>query len=665
MLLGVGAPNGIVRERTIVEGAPNPGAIRVDSAGVLVFNSNIGSDVPRETVGGTLAILDPKSFRVIDAKCEGFGGFEAAITDDAHHLYVLNGGNGVDFSGGLMEMDVPSGRITRSISVPDGVYGSALALDGNANLYAALDDAAQTAQRHMVVQVYRPGATAPFRTIRVPNRITDLATDDRSLYVAEQYPNGTGCICVYSLADGTLARTVSDGIRNPAALVLDRSGDLYVANASDVTVYAKGGQTRTRTIVTGASPSSLSFDSRGDLLIGSPSAIAFVAPGQNAAAFKIVAAKGSAFGPIAIDRNDRLYVGESDSISVLDIPAGASLHGAIAYADIPDGEARAQPANPSASLASPANARLLEPFPDGTVWFAGDGGPNAQTIGQIKSDGSVSTKSISTSGEIGGLAPAPDRAMWLSLTKDDKIDRVDASGAISTFALPANSGPTGIVAGPDGAMWFVEYGQHAIGRITNDGNVTRYPVKGTFGPSAHGIAAGPDGAIWFAEDQAVGRLTTDGRLNEFATQGSLGGSIVAGPDSAMWFSHGNAISRIASNGVIRSYPMNCTVFVGDVLGAYGGAIWFSEKYHDRIGRITTDGKYTTYVFPTTLIPPPLSPPNPATISTKGVLWYSRYGSTAIEQQPLSDLTSLGVETTSYRLLGIFSAPPGSEDVWRL
>ena len=77
-----------------------------------------------------------------------------------------------------------------------------------------------------------------------------------------------------------------------------------------------------------------------------------------------------------------------------------------------------------------------------------------------------------------------------------------------------------------------------------------------FGPTGRGpsgIALGPDGALWFAETEAdkIGRMTTTGRITEFAlppdpSGPNLPGEIVAGPDGAMWFTESgvNKIGRI-------------------------------------------------------------------------------------------------------------------------
>ncbi|WP_439953445.1 virginiamycin B lyase family protein, partial [Escherichia coli] len=39
-----------------------------------------------------------------------------------------------------------------------------------------------------------------------------------------------------------------------------------------------------------------------------------------------------------------------------------------------------------------------------------------------------------------------------------------------------DSAPQGIAAGPDGGLWFTEVAADAVGRITTDGKVTEFPL---------------------------------------------------------------------------------------------------------------------------------------------------------------------------------------------
>ena len=76
--------------------------------------------------------------------------------------------------------------------------------------------------------------------------------------------------------------------------------------------------------------------------------------------------------------------------------------------------------------------------------------------------------------------------------------------------------------------------------------------------------------------------------------------IADGPDGAVWFTefYANKIGRITTAGTITEYPVPTPSGnpSGIVLGP-DGALWFSEFYGLKIGRITTAGVITEYPAP--------------------------------------------------------------------
>ena len=81
------------------------------------------------------------------------------------------------------------------------------------------------------------------------------------------------------------------------------------------------------------------------------------------------------------------------------------------------------------------------------------------------------------------------------------------------------------------------------------------------------------------------------------TSSSSPRAIVTGSDGALWFTefYGLKIGRITTTGVITEYPVP-TNSVGITAGP-DGALWFAE-FIGRIGRITTSGVVTEYPVPT-------------------------------------------------------------------
>jgi virginiamycin B lyase len=136
-------------------------------------------------------------------------------------------------------------------------------------------------------------------------------------------------------------------------------------------------------------------------------------------------------------------------------------------------------------------------------------------------------------------------ALILSLT----AGVADASGAgqvtapsITIYTAPSIIGPLGIAAGPDGALWFTQ--DTGIGRITTTGKVTLYGGAG----SPVGITAGP---LWFTQQGAgIGRITTSGTVTNYTASGiGQPEGITVGPDGALWFTNrtGNSIGRITTS----------------------------------------------------------------------------------------------------------------------
>ncbi|HEY3055429.1 MAG TPA: SMP-30/gluconolactonase/LRE family protein [Thermoanaerobaculia bacterium] len=120
-------------------------------------------------------------------------------------------------------------------------------------------------------------------------------------------------------------------------------------------------------------------------------------------------------------------------------------------------------------------------------------------------------------------------------------------------------------AGPDGNVWFLDSTDGAVGRLTPNGDIKLFPLP-TANTGPNEIIAGLDGNLWFTERAGfIGRITTSGAVKEFPVGNQLDfpTSIVSGPDGALWFFD-------------HQFPR-------------GGAAanW-------KIGRMTTDGKLTTY-----------------------------------------------------------------------
>jgi streptogramin lyase len=121
-----------------------------------------------------------------------------------------------------------------------------------------------------------------------------------------------------------------------------------------------------------------------------------------------------------------------------------------------------------------------------------------------------------------------------------------------------------------------------------------------------GLTPGPDGALWFADCLApqIGRITTAGVISTFhlppAAQSSVDKTtpnlgacgITAGPDGALWFTetYVNKIGRITTTGELSEFPLpRAHRYPFAITAGSDGAVWFTEKLLNntgKIGRIT-------------------------------------------------------------------------------
>src|SRR5262249_16960209 len=220
------------------------------------------------------------------------------------------------------------------------------------------------------------------------------------------------------------------------------------------------------------------------------------------------------------------------------------------------------------------------------------------------------------------LAVGPDGALWFGVVRDILppgrlsmgymgVGRITSARGISEFPLPsASKFLSGITAGPDGALWFTEVNDKKLARMTITGEFTELPVPSATGPL---ITAGPDGALWYVDGHKsrIVRISTTGTVTEFPqplAQNLIG--LTPGPDGALWFTDCLApqIGRITTAGVITpcTIPLAAQPSVAPPtpnLGACGktagpdGALWFTETYVNKIGRITATGELSEFPLP--------------------------------------------------------------------
>ncbi|MGO8947078.1 MAG: virginiamycin B lyase [Ktedonobacterales bacterium] len=186
---------------------------------------------------------------------------------------------------------------------------------------------------------------------------------------------------------------------------------------------------------------------------------------------------------------------------------------------------------------------------------------------------------------------------------------MSTSGALQEFPLPDPTSFIGCIAvGRDGNIWYTNSSDEAIGRLTPTGAVQEFDVSGPTGNGEPlGIAAGPDGNLWFTvySSGEIGRITPTGDVQVFSVPGALAGtgenaplladliSITDGPDGDLWFTEAGITQP--TNGTGQTQPPSTSA----------------------IGRISPTG--IIQLFP---LPDPSSVPGDITSGPDGNLWFT-------------------------------------------
>jgi virginiamycin B lyase len=137
-------------------------------------------------------------------------------------------------------------------------------------------------------------------------------------------------------------------------------------------------------------------------------------------------------------------------------------------------------------------------------------------------------------------------------------------------------------------------------------------------------------------------------------------AMVTGPDGALWFTetYVNKIGRITTSGALNEFSLPSGSAEGIVVGA-DGALWFTEPDANKIGRITTAGLVSEYSLPM-----PNSDPKGIALGADNALWF---GEANLLGGRIGRITTAGV-VTDYNVgdgfpISITSGPDGA--VWFL
>lgn len=253
----------------------------------------------------------------------------------------------------------------------------------------------------------------------------------------------------------------------------------------------------------------------------------------------------------------------------------------------------------------------ISPGPGGDLWLGSGVGQFSRVtpdglITGTKVPGLAATPIATTSDSRGDLwfLESAGRGFFSGDELQPVVGRLDAAGRLSQFHLPP--GPEmreGIAITRDGAAWVSRFdygeGRGEIDRVGPDGKVKRFPIRAK--ELWAGVAAAQDGGVWFSESGArIVHLASDGRMHSFlAPHGGDVWNLVAAPEGDVWFTHRrpglpSAIGRLSPTGRFTEYDVRGRGLFESLVLAPDGNLWFSIGPPDRIGRMTPNGKLTTW-----------------------------------------------------------------------
>lgn len=200
---------------------------------------------------------------------------------------------------------------------------------------------------------------------------------------------------------------------------------------------------------------------------------------------------------------------------------------------------------------------------------------------------------------VGDLALDADGNVWLTLgyeggNRSGGIARLDRStNQITEIAMPGiRGGFDGLTVGPSGAVWFVELRDNKIGRYLN-GAITEYSLPRP-GVVPTNIALDCAGAVWVTEQagNALARMDpVSGAWTEYPlnTPNALPSGIVVDASNNVWFTEfaSSKIGLLPAGGTtISEFTIPTGNSGPEDIKVVNGAIWFTEQYGNKIGRIT-------------------------------------------------------------------------------
>lgn len=241
-----------------------------------------------------------------------------------------------------------------------------------------------------------------------------------------------------------------------------------------------------------------------------------------------------------------------------------------------------------------------------------------------------------------GIVAGPDGAMWFTAVNGDgkaaiygsAIVRYSMDGTFKIYRLRAQAAPVEIAVGSDGALWFTE--STGIGRITTSGKVTEFAVPISYG-TPYALTLGRDGNIWFTSFSGIARITPKGEISRVECSDRLCQpyEITVGPDGLLWTTDAFLDGLDRFSYAQQTQPTTTSiVFRGNVQGRLlaglttgpDNALWLCDLIEGEIIRYQSSGMLTAY-----RAPGGQPTPNKITTGSDGALWFTNILSNEVDR----------------------------------
>jgi virginiamycin B lyase len=233
------------------------------------------------------------------------------------------------------------------------------------------------------------------------------------------------------------------------------------------------------------------------------------------------------------------------------------------------------------------------------LWMISAGAPLEGRVTRFNLDDGITYWNLGYTRVVSVAADSQGGA-WVTNEYGEGISYFDSENNEHFFDSPEYSDPAPVTVAGDGAAWFGD-GSSTIKRITKTGNLQNFHASGD--GDIVSLTKGPDGAVWYAKFSPgggwlgppasggiIGRLSLGGSPKVFKTpmEDMTPSSLITGKDGALWFTTrlGEGIGRLTTSGRYSFASLPGGRHADSIAFGPDGAIWYTDAELNRIGRMT-------------------------------------------------------------------------------